>query len=70
MSKLKESKKYNFIIMYQALPTKSTPCRVINKKLESSIKKLLLSHGYKFVGSGYDFTNERRDIQYQSKSEV
>ncbi len=34
-------------------------------KLEKDIHKVLRKYGLSFIGCGYDFTNDRRDIEYR-----
>ena len=58
------SKRYKFIVMYEATPTKTGKVRTVNKQLEADIKRVVKKYGYKFIGEGYDFTNERKDIEY------
>lgn len=63
---MKIRNRYKFIIMYQALPMKTGKARQINKKLEKDLKKLVKLCGYRFIGSGYDFTNKRRDMEFEA----
>ena len=37
----------------------------INGKLDSDLDKVLKSHKYKFIGSGYNFKSQVRDITYE-----
>ena len=63
---MKIRNRYKFIIMYQTLPTKAGKEKQIDKKLEKSIKNLAKIYGYRFIGSGYDFTNKRRDMEIEA----
>lgn len=60
---MKTRERYQFIIKYQAKPLKGKE-RKLDKKLDTDIKRLLKSYGYKFIGSGFDFTNEFRDMEF------
>ena len=60
-----QKKRYKFIVTYQALPTKQGKERKVNRNFEGALKRLATAYGYnEFIGSGYDFTNERRDMGF------
>ena len=63
---MKIRNRYKFIVMYQVVPTKTGKARQIDKKMEKDIKDLAKKYGYRFIGSGYDFTNKRRDMEFEA----
>ncbi len=62
---MKIRKRYKFIVMYQPIP-KYVKEKQIDTKLERDIRKVAEQYGYRFIGSGYDFTNKRRDLEYEA----
>ena len=37
----------------------------VNRTMERELGKILRKRGFKFIGSGYDFTNKRQDIEFR-----